>query len=226
MNSQRLSEILIGTLFLLATLSYMSGDSLVQPLLSSSDYLQTLYPKRSEATVGVLLMLLTALSNVTIGVMLFPILKRYNETVALFYVVGRIFDGAGIVVIAVVTLAQVAISQVVTQNSGAAGADMVALSNLLSMTSHNVFRVTMMLLAIASIPFCALLYQSKLIPRAISVLGILGYVSLLIGSALELFQINPNMMHYVLGGLFEAILPIWLFVKGFNLATKVTPAPL
>lgn len=52
-----------------------------------------------------------------------------------------------------------------------------------------------------------------------SVLGLIGYAALLIGSSLELFGLDLYMLHYVPGGLFELTLPIWLIVKGFNSST-------
>jgi hypothetical protein len=69
--------------------------------------------------------------------------------------------------------------------------------------------------------FSYLLYQSNLIPRLLSVLGLIGYALLSIGVLLDLlgyFSMNTDirMLVYLPGGLFELFLPIWLFVKGFN----------
>ena len=69
--------------------------------------------------------------------------------------------------------------------------------------------------------FSYLLYQSNLIPRLLSVLGLMGYALLSIGVLLDLlgyFSMNTDigMLIYLPGGLFELFLPIWLFIKGFN----------
>ena len=55
-----------------------------------------------------------------------------------------------------------------------------------------------------------------------SVLGLIGYAALLIGSSLELFGLKLYMIDYVPGGLFELILPMWLIVKGFNSSAIVS----
>jgi hypothetical protein len=55
-----------------------------------------------------------------------------------------------------------------------------------------------------------------------SVLGLIGYAALLIGSSLELFGLNLYMIHYLPGGLFELVLPIWLIVKGFDSSAIVS----
>lgn len=69
--------------------------------------------------------------------------------------------------------------------------------------------------------FSYLLFQSKLIPRYFSGLGIIGYAMLLLGVVLDMFNIfnindGAGMLIYLPGGLFELFLPIWLFIKGFN----------
>jgi hypothetical protein len=55
-----------------------------------------------------------------------------------------------------------------------------------------------------------------------SVLGLVGYAALIIGSSLELFGLDLVMVHYLPGALFELILPIWLIVKGFNSSAIVS----
>lgn len=66
----------------------------------------------------------------------------------------------------------------------------------------------------------ALLYRSRLIPRWIAILGVIGYPVLLAGCALDVFGLvdvtqGVGLVALVPGGVFELILPIWLIVKGF-----------
>jgi len=71
--------------------------------------------------------------------------------------------------------------------------------------------------------FAYLLYQSKLIPRFLSVWGLIGYAVLLPGTLLDMLghidaqQGAAFVIVFLVGGLFEVpVLPIWLFVKGFS----------
>ena len=62
---------------------------------------------------------------------------------------------------------------------------------------------------------------TRIVPRSLSVLGVIGSPVFLIGSILAMFnQLDvshgPGMLALVPGGLFELILPIWLFTKGFT----------
>jgi len=65
-----------------------------------------------------------------------------------------------------------------------------------------------------------LLYRTRLIPRWIAILGVIGYPVLLIGTVFDLFNVidvtqGAGLVFVVPGGLFELILPIWLLAKGF-----------
>jgi len=64
------------------------------------------------------------------------------------------------------------------------------------------------------------LVTSRIVPRTLSMLGLIGYPVFLVGSALAMFNLidvthGAGMLALVPGGLFELILPIWLFTKGF-----------
>jgi hypothetical protein len=74
-----------------------------------------------------------------------------------------------------------------------------------------------------------LLFRSALIPRWIAVLGLIGYPSLLLGCVLDMFDVvdvtqGVGLAALVPGGIFELILPIWLFAKGFTFGHG-SPAP-
>ena len=73
----------------------------------------------------------------------------------------------------------------------------------------------------SGIIFAFLLYRSKLVPRPLAVLGLIGYPVLLAGAALAMFgvtdvQQGTGMLAMLPGGLFELFLPIWLLAKGFS----------
>jgi hypothetical protein len=143
-------------------------------------------------------------------------LRKYSETIALGYVVTRIFDGAGLLISGIATLSLIALSQQTIQAGTQSASYSLTLGDLLVAGSHTAYLVTMVALGLGAMPFCYLLYRSRLIPRSMSVLGFIGYAALFIGSTSELFGLNLYMLHYLPGGLFELILPIWLIVKGFN----------
>ena len=71
--------------------------------------------------------------------------------------------------------------------------------------------------AVAALIFYYLLYQSKLIPRWISVWGVIAAILLILVNLLEVMGIIPaSMILYLPIILNELVLAIWLIVKGFN----------
>jgi hypothetical protein len=213
---------IVGGLILTATATYALGTGLVGAILDAPDYLADVYPNRIQMIVGVLLQLVKCAAVVGIGVLLFPILRKYSEAIAIGYVVTRIFDCAFLAVGGIATLSLIALSQETIQAGTQNASYSLTLGALLVEGSYTAYLVGMIALGLGSLPFCYLLYRSRLIPRAMSVLGLIGYAALLIGSSIELFGLNLYMVHYVPGGLFELVLPIWLIVKGFNSSAFVS----
>jgi hypothetical protein len=217
--SNKTTARIVGSLILTATVTYIIGSGLIGSILDAPDYLRQVYQNSTQMVSGVLIMFVAATANVGIGVLLFSILRKHSEPVALGYVVTRIFDGAGVVVSGSFALLLIALSQGYVQAGAPDASYLQELGILLVAGSETAFVVTMIALGLGSIPFCYLLYRTRLIPRSIAVLGLIGYAALFIGSSLELFGLNLSMIHYAPGGLFELIFPIWLIVKGFNSPT-------
>lgn len=102
-----------------------------------------------------------------------------------------------------------------------------SLSNLLIKSRYSGFQVAMIILSIARLMLCHLLFKSRLIPRPISIVGIIRYALVLLSAVLDLMGIIDTTgtagILYVPGALFELfLLPIWLIAKGFNPSAKRT----
>ena len=151
---------------------------------------------KSPLIMGVILEIICGIAVVGIGVLMFPILKLFNKNLALGYVIFRVIECTIII-------------------SG--GIYLLSLLEFMWKYEMIIFVFT----ALGGLIFSYLLYLSKLVPRYLSGLGIIGYVMLLIGVVLDVFSIfnindGAGMLIYLPGGLFELFLPIWLFIKGFN----------
>ncbi|RLK61888.1 DUF4386 family protein [Actinokineospora cianjurensis] len=72
----------------------------------------------------------------------------------------------------------------------------------------------------AGLALAIVLVTSRLVPLLLAVLGVIGYLSLLVGAVLDLLNLSsldsgPGIAFYVPGGLFELALPVLLLVRGF-----------
>ena len=158
---------------------------------------------RAQVTLGVLLMVGAGLAVVAIGVLMYPVLEDVNPGLAVWYPVLRI---AEFVV------------------SAACGIYLLARLEVVPNHLLWVYVPT----GLGGVVLTYLLFVSRLVPRAIALLGLVGYAALTIGVPLDLFGVldmsaGPGLLLVVPGGLFELVfLPAWLIIKAFNTAPAVT----
>ena len=223
MISNRKTAIIVGVLFLTATATAMLGDSLVVSILNAPDYLINLYPNRTQVIIGVLIAFIDALAVVGIAVLLFPILKKQNESIALGYVGIRTAEFPILLVWLLSPLLLITLSQEYVKAGAPDASSFQTLGAVLIAVRYWGIRWVWLFNGLAGLMFAYLLYQSKLIPRFLSVWGLIGYAVLLPGTLLDMLghidaqQGAAFVIVFLVGGLFEVpVLPIWLFVKGFS----------
>ena len=100
MDSTRKTAIIVGVLFITALVSSMLSG-VFSGSIDDPDYLTAVSANENKVLVGVLFQLTLTASVVAIPIIMFPILSEHNESLALGYVVARIFEGFFDVVIAI-----------------------------------------------------------------------------------------------------------------------------
>lgn len=163
-----------------------------------------------------------AIAYLGIAITLFPLLRNHNETLALGFLSFRINAVVLIMIGTMILLLLLSLSQKFTPAILQDESYFQTLGDLLRSTRDLVNHVFMILaVSISGLMFYSLLYQSKLIPRWISVSGVVGTTLTIVASLLVMFQsieiITP--FYLVLNfptALTEIVLAIWLIAKGFN----------
>lgn len=218
MHTYKNTARLIALLFIIATATYITGSAILETAMSAPDYLAQLYPNKTQIIIGVLLEYIDAVAVVAIGVLMFPILKKHHESIAMGYVATRMIEGVMLVIAGIGSLSLITLSQQYLQAGSPDAAYFQVSGALLIAESGFSFQIAMIALGMGSLPFCYVLYISKLIPRVISVLGFIGYVALLISAVLAIFGYSTDMtlLLYLPGAVFEILFPLWLMIKGFN----------
>jgi Domain of unknown function (DUF4386) len=170
----------------------------------------------TAAVFGGVLEIIVALAGIGTAVVLFRILKKQNEALALGLVASRVLEAATIF------LGVAFLLSVVTLRKDGAGADALVTSHALVTLYDRIFLLGQSFMpAIDDLLLGYLLYQSRLVPRALSRIGIIGAPLLVAGYLAVLF--GGIGQHSSLAGLsafpvaiFEFSLGVWLVVKGFN----------
>jgi Domain of unknown function (DUF4386) len=101
------------------------------------------------------------------------------------------------------------------------------LGALLVALRHSTIMLIYVYTAIGGLMLSYMLLRTRLVPRGLSVLGLIGYPALLLAAVLDILGIADTvgglgLVGLVPGGLFELVLPIWLFARGFKSSAVVT----
>lgn len=170
----------------------------------------------TSAIVSAILEIIVALAGIATAVVLYPLLKKQNKSMALGLVASRVLEASSMFVGTVFIMA------IVTLHQTHAGSDALASSHTLAILHDRMFLQSQSFMpAINDLLLGLLLYKSRLVPRALSSIGIFGAFPLLIGYVIVMFNGAPQ--HGKLAGvagvfvaIFELSLGLWLVFKGFN----------
>jgi Domain of unknown function (DUF4386) len=167
----------------------------------------------SRVYIGVVLELIVALAGIGTAVALYPVVKRQNEGVALGFVAVRTLE-AGAIFAGVFTLLAV-----VSLRQAGAGAAALATGQTLVGLHDWTFTLSQSLLpAVNALLLGSLLYQSRLVPRILPVLGFIGAPLLVASTMATLF--GANEYGSGLSGLGALPIAVWEFSLGVYLVVK------
>jgi len=218
-NTYRKTAIIVGVLFLTAMVTSLLGGYWLESILSAADFLITVSANETQVIIGVLLELINGIAVVGIAVMMFPIFKKHDEALALGYVAFRVIEAVIIIAAVISPLTLIALSQEYLTVGAAEAAYFKSLgSSFLAVRAHLVGLLLAIFFSLGALLFYYLLYQSKLVPRWISVWGFIGAVLVLTWNLLETFGISISAGMILALPIIsnEIFLGIWLIVKGFN----------
>jgi hypothetical protein len=157
---------------------------------------------------------------VGMAIMLYPVLKKYNERLALGYVGLRLVAAAFIVIGVIIMFLLLTLSQEFIKAGAPESSHFQTIGELLRTGRDLVNHVGMILvLSVGGLMFYYLLYQTKLVPRWLAGWGIVGTAVTIVASCLFMFPsidlITSVYMNLPLA-LQEMVFAGWLIVKGVN----------
>lgn len=179
------------------------------------NYILGLGPDTS-VIIGGILEMIVALAGIGTAVALYPVLKKKNEGLALGLVGSRVLEAATIFAGVMFLLT------VVTMRQNSAGAEALVTSRTLVTMYDRIFLIGQSFMpAVNDILLGFLLYQSRIVPRGLSIIGLIGGPLLIAGDIFVLFGIigqhDPSTALFAVPvAVFEFSLGIYLIVKGFK----------
>ena len=225
MNSHRNAARMFGIFFIIAFLSYGTGSALIASVTDTPDFLSNVYANNTTIVIGAMLIALVhTFVNIGLPVIMLPILKPFNNNSAYGYLSLGIASTTVAVIGAIFLLLLIPLAdEYVTTNFAATGY-FETTGIVLEMGGAYAYQIAMAIWGLGGLLFVSVLYRSKLVPRLLSVWGIIGYIVFVSGTILELFGYPVGVYLALPGGLFELSLSVWLIAKGFNSAAIASVA--
>ena len=222
MNSNKRAARIVGVLFILAAVTAIIGLKLYDPILNGPDYLMKGSEHANQIILGAVMELILVISAVGTATIMFPYLRKYNETIALWHVCFRFLEAM------IITIGVISVLSLLTLSREyvAAGAPDIASFQASGIVLKAIHEWTFLLgpnlmLGLNTIMYSYIFYKSNLVPKFIPIIGMTGATLVFLAALLEMFGVIQQLS--VWGAILalpvaanEMILAVWLIVKGFN----------
>jgi hypothetical protein len=222
-KKDRQNAALTGVFFIMAAVSSIVGLKLYDPVLTDDNFIISASAHYNQIVWGAVCELILAVTATGTGIMLYPYLKRYNESLGIGYLSFRLLEVVFIVlgtvgVLTVLSVSQHYASHAITDKTEATsiGLAFIALHDWTFILGPN------FMLAVNTFLYSYAFRQTGLVPKKLSLLGLVAACLIMIAALLELFGIIRQISLWgVLLALpiaaYELSLAVWLIAKGFKI---------
>ena len=217
----------IGWLFVLATAAGVLSVVVMGSTLGDEDLLAAVEANQGSMLFGELLIFIMLAAMVGTAILLWPILRARSETLALGYVLARTLEVVTLVIGLVGGLLLVPLSWSAADGAELAGADVLA-ETLKNASDWTGYLGAQMVFSISALVLNWAFYRYGLVPRWLSVWGLVGVPLMFLSGLLVMFE-SLNSSASTLNLLViplavqEMAMAAWLIVKGFSGATDSAP---
>src|SRR5262245_34437291 len=227
MTPLRRTALVAGAFYLVTFIASIPAVFLLDPVLNDPSYIVSAGAD-TQVTAGAFLDLVNALACIGTAVALFPVLRLEHEGLALGFVTTRMFEAA-VIVIGVIAL----LSVVTLRDPGATGTQAESLvtvgSALVAIRDWTFLIGPGIVPGLNALLLGALMYRSRLVPRLIPILGLIGGPILITAAVGRMFEVNDEASLWSAIGLipiflWELSLGLWMTFKGFDESTPVALA--
>jgi hypothetical protein len=217
MNTNDNTSRILGVAFLLQFITSVSSGLFIQPAwLVPGNIHETMLKIANNPGVmrtNILVDMLTALGVIFLGAMLFVTLRKYNEKIALIGLGFYILEGALLAASRSEAFSLLRISQEYVAAGSPAYMQMMANLALESMDFVG-FKLHVLAFCLGAILFYYLLYKSSLVPRVLSLWGLITILPLLAANLFDIFGYQVPQFVGLPYFPFEFVTGLWILVKG------------
>jgi hypothetical protein len=199
----------------------VAGIFSVVPVIDGADYIVKAFTYENQVLIGAFSQLLMVVAYVGIPILMYSILSKYNKRLALGSVAFGIISGVFIIIGVIILLLLLTLSHEFAKVGTLDVSYFQTLGGLLQAGRDLVNHVaTTLAFVLAMLLFNCIFYQTKLVPRWLSVWGLIGSTLSILASLLFMIRfIGLDAIYMMLNipiAFQQLVLAIWLIVKGFN----------
>jgi hypothetical protein len=227
MNTYRKNAIMAGVLYFLGSVFGFSGSVIGGEVLSSLtadkplvgvDILSLVVVNSSRITMGAFFYLMMGISLMAMTVFLYPLFRKDSEELAMGMVLFRgALEGTAYLLTALGFLAMVALGTEYIA-TGAASTVLQSMGNVLYQVQDRLASVGPIFFLIGTTCLYLSFYRTRLIPRWLTVWGLIGVVTSMASALLNFFHMDTGYGFYLEMVMLpqEIVMGLWLVIKGFN----------
>jgi hypothetical protein len=218
MNTVNKTSRILGLAFLLQFITSFASAMFLRAAWyvpgNMSETLVKIASNPSMLRVNILFDMLTALGVIFLGAMLFITLRKQNEKMALTALGFYILEGALLATSRIATFSLLRLSQ---DYAVAGGADLIRLGQIAFDAMEFVGSSLHMLAFIpGAVMFYYLLDKARIVPRVLSLWGLIAVLPFVIGAPLAVLGYEVPMVFYLPYVPFELVIGIWILLKGIQ----------
>ncbi|MGY1823601.1 DUF4386 domain-containing protein [Geodermatophilus sp. SYSU D00079] len=225
MHSHRRTAVIAGVFFVVAAVAAVIALALYQPALGDPDYVLGAGADTRVLWGGFLEVVLAA-SCIGTAVTLYPVVREHGEGIALGYVCGRLLEAAVIVVGIVSVLSIVTLRRNAADGGGTDDGTLAAVAeSLVALHDWTFLLGPGLVIGVNSLLLAVLVYRSRLVPRWIAVLGLVGGPVVFASSTAILFGLYDQVSVWGMAAAlpvtaWEMSLAVVLITRGFRPAPR------
>jgi hypothetical protein len=221
-GTDRKTAAVVGVLFILGTVPALLSLPLALNTVNAPDHLTAISTNEGQMVIFTAIKFIMGIACAGIGLAMYPILKKYNAGLAIGAAGFRVIEGMTSVVGALLYVVLLALSQEFVK-AGAPASSYFQTADVVINAGIGWFRDAAMLLTfgIGAVMYYVVFYQYRLVPRWLTVWGLVGITLTIISALLVMVHLLPpfGTIQVILNLPIlpqELVLAVWLIAKGFN----------
>ena len=217
MNSDKRIGKHLGAAFLVVAAGSALSAALSLWTGTATEVLGQVSENLGQARASILIeLLVTSVGIVVLAALLYRVFSKVNKTISVVALGMWIVEAATLAVGQFGAFALIPLSQEYVEAGAPAGSYFQTLADALVAFEQRGNEIHMVFFAVGALLWYYLFYQSRYVPRVLSIWGIASMAVLSIGVVLALAVDYESYLPYALYMPFEPVIGIWLMVKGIS----------